>query len=492
MEFPPLYLYNTLTRKKEAFTPIRPPYVGMYVCGPTVYGEPHLGHARSAVVFDVLYRFLNARGYKVRYVRNITDVGHLEGDADEGEDKILKRARLEKVEPIEIAQYYTHRYHKAMDALGVLRPSIEPTATGHIVQQITMIEKILQRGYAYVVNGSVYLDVEKYSKDFPYGILSGRRREELLSGTRQLEGQGEKRNPQDFALWKKAPPTHLMQWDSPWGRGYPGWHIECSAMSTHYLGVPFDIHGGGMDLIFPHHEAEIAQSHACYGDEAHHQARFWVHNNLVTLGGQKMSKSLGNFITLEEIFTGRHEKLSRAYHPMAVRMLILQAHYRSTLDFSDTALLAAQKAYQRLMYAYRLFEEIEPSGVSSFRVEAFIEEIEAALADDLNTAVALAHLFQLADKLHALRARKEKLTGEDLMRFREIFGLYAVRVLGLEPIRQVGIEEYEGLVRLVLQVRSKARMEKNYGLSDFLRQELGQLGISVYDTPAGTFWAREV
>lgn len=489
MELPPLYLYNTLTRKKELFTPIRSPYVGMYVCGPTVYGEPHVGHARAAVVFDVLYRFLSARGYKVRYVRNITDVGHLEGDADEGEDKILKKARLEKLEPIEIAQYYTYRYHQAMDALGVLRPSIEPTATGHIAQQIAMIERILQRGYAYVVNGSVYFDVGKYAS---YGVLSGRRREELLSGTRQLEGQGEKRNPQDFALWKKASPTHLMQWDSPWGRGYPGWHIECSAMSTHYLGVPFDIHGGGMDLIFPHHEAEIAQSYACYGEEAHYQARFWVHNNLVTIEGQKMSKSLGNFITLEEIFTGRHEKLSQPYHPMAIRMLILQAHYRSTLDFSDAALLAAQKAYQRLMYAYRLFEEIEPAGVSSFSVEEYIEKIETALADDLNTAVALAHLFQLADKIHALWAKKEKLTGEDLMRFREIFSLYAIRILGLQPIRQVGIEEYERLVKLVLRLRAKARLEKNYGLSDFLRQELNELGISVYDTPEGTFWVREV
>jgi cysteinyl-tRNA synthetase len=359
----PLHLYNTLTRRKELFEPLRPPYVGMYVCGPTVYGDPHLGHARAAVVFDVLYRYLTYLGYKVRYVRNITDVGHLEGDADEGEDKILKKARLEKLEPIEVAQYYTARYHQAMDALHVKRPSIEPTATAHIPQQIAMIERILQNGFAYVVNGSVYLDLEAYRKAYPYGVLSGRQVEELLAGSRELEGQQEKRHPYDFALWKRAEPTHLMQWDSPWGRGFPGWHIECSAMSIHYLGVPFDIHGGGMDLVFPHHEAEITQAHACFGTEAQHQARFWVHNNLVTIGGQKMSKSLGNFITIEEVFTGRHALLSRGYPPMALRLLILQAHYRSPLDFSDEALQAAHKAYLRLLQIGELLGRIQP-GVS--------------------------------------------------------------------------------------------------------------------------------
>lgn len=389
-----LQLYNTLTRQKEPFTPLNPPYVGMYVCGPTVYGDPHLGHARAAITFDVLYRYLTYLGYKVRYVRNITDVGHLEGDADEGEDKILKRARLEKVEPIEIAQRYTALYHQAMDALGVLRPSIEPTATGHIAQQIAMIQRILERGYAYEVNGSVYLDVERYRQDFPYGILSGRQVEALLAGSRELEGQAEKRNPWDFALWKRAEPTHLMQWDSPWGRGYPGWHIECSAMSTHYLGVPFDIHGGGIDLIFPHHEAEIAQAHACYGKEAHHQARFWVHNNLVTIEGQKMAKSLGNFITIEEIFTGGHPKLSRAYPPMALRFLMLQAHYRSTVDFSEEALLAAYRGYLRLMTAYRRLVGVRPHTHSTFSVAAWREKVFAALDDDLNTAAALALFFE--------------------------------------------------------------------------------------------------
>ncbi|RMF48425.1 MAG: cysteine--tRNA ligase, partial [Bacteroidetes bacterium] len=409
-----LHLYNTLSRQKEPFVPLHPPYVGLYVCGPTVYGEPHLGHARAAVTFDVLFRYLRFLGYQVRYVRNITDVGHLEGDADEGEDKILKKARLEKLEPIEIAHRYTALYHQAMDALNVLRPSIEPTATGHIPQQIALIERILERGYAYVVSGSVYLDVERYRRDFPYGILSGRQVEELLAGTRELEGQAEKRHPYDFALWKRAEPAHLMQWDSPWGRGYPGWHIECSAMSIHYLGVPFDIHGGGLDLIFPHHEAEIAQAHACFGPEAQNQARFWVHNNLVTIEGQKMSKSLGNFITIQEVFSGRHPKLSRPHSPMALRFLFLQAHYRSTVDFSEAALVAAYKAYLRLMTAYERLLEARPGSYSTEAVAPWREKVFAALDDDLNTAAALALFFEQVDFILRLRRQEATLTPEDL------------------------------------------------------------------------------
>ncbi|MCS7152551.1 MAG: cysteine--tRNA ligase [Bacteroidia bacterium] len=483
-----LTLYNTLTRRKEPFAPLNPPYVGMYVCGPTVYGDPHLGHARAAITFDVLYRYLTFLGYKVRYVRNITDVGHLEGDADEGEDKVLKRARLEKVEPIEIAQRYTALYHKAMDALNVLRPSIEPTATGHIPQQIAMIKQILERGYAYEVNGSVYLDVERYRQDFPYGILSGRNVEELLAGSRELEGQAEKRHPWDFALWKRAEPTHLMQWDSPWGRGYPGWHIECSAMSTHYLGVPFDIHGGGLDLVFPHHEAEIAQAHACYGEAAQYQARFWIHNNLVTIEGQKMSKSLGNFITIEEVFSGRHPKLSRGYPPMALRFLVLQAHYRSTLDFSEEALGAAYRAYLRLMNAYRRLGKVRPHMYSTFPVEAWREKVFAHLNDDLNTAAALALFFEQVDDILKLYRGEAFLTVEDLEKLRQTWREVLFDIMGLLPPQQVEWERWERLVNTLVQLRRQARSEKNFPLADFLRDELQRAGVKLLDFPDETLW----
>ncbi|GIV22803.1 MAG: cysteine--tRNA ligase [Bacteroidia bacterium] len=483
-----LYLYNTLTRKKEPFTPLHPPYVGMYVCGPTVYGDPHLGHARAAITFDVLFRYLRYLGYQVRYVRNITDVGHLEGDADEGEDKILKKARLEKVEPIEIAQRYTALYHKAMDALNVLRPSVEPTATGHIAQQIAMIERILQNGYAYEVNGSVYLDVEKYRQDYPYGILSGRNIEELIAGSRELEGQAEKKHPWDFALWKRAEPTHLMQWDSPWGRGFPGWHIECSAMSIHYLGVPFDIHGGGLDLIFPHHEAEIAQAHACFGPEAHHQARFWIHNNLVTIEGQKMSKSLGNFITIEEIFTGRHPKLSRGYPPMALRFLFLQAHYRSTVDFSEEALSAAYKGYLRLMTAFERLKEVRPHTYSSFSVSAWRERVFTALHDDLNTAAALAAFFEQTEDILRLRRQEIFLTPEDLSLLQKTWQEVLIDILGLIPLTQVEWHRWKIAIELLIRLRREARAAKNYSLADLLRDELQNMGVRLLDFPDETLW----
>lgn len=460
----------------------------MYVCGPTVYGEPHLGHARAAVVFDVLYRYLQYLGYRVRYVRNITDVGHLEGDADEGEDKILKKARLEKIEPIEVAQRYTALYHQAMDALNVLRPSIEPTATGHIAQQITMIQRILERGYAYEVNGSVYLDVEKYRRDFPYGILSGRNVEELLAGSRELEGQAEKKHPWDFALWKRAEPTHLMQWDSPWGRGYPGWHIECSAMSTHYLGVPFDIHGGGIDLIFPHHEAEIAQAHACFGEAAHHEARFWIHNNLVTIEGQKMSKSLGNFITVEEVFTGRHPKLSRGYPPMALRFLILQAHYRGTLDFSEEALAAAYRAYLRLFGAYQRLGQVLPHAYSTFSVQAWREKVFAALDDDLNTAAALALFFEQVDTITKLYRGEAYLSAEDLELLRSTWKTVLLDILGLRPVQYIQMERWNKLIDFLVRLRRQARLEKNYALADILRNELQAVGIKLLDFPDETLW----
>ncbi|MFR9594256.1 MAG: cysteine--tRNA ligase, partial [Rikenellaceae bacterium] len=348
MESNSLFLYNTLTRKKEEFVPLNPKHVGMYVCGPTVYGDPHLGHARPAVTFDLMFRYLQSLGYKVRYVRNITDVGHLEHDADEGEDKIAKKARLEELEPMEIAHYYTERYGAAMRELNVLSPSIEPHASGHIIEQIEFVEKILEAGFAYESNGSIYFDVESYNKKHNYGKLSGRNLDDILTNTRELDGQSEKRKSVDFALWKKAAPEHIMKWSSPWGEGFPGWHMECSAMSTKYLGEQFDIHGGGMDLMFPHHECEIAQSTAALG---HDSANYWVHNNMITINGQKMGKSLGNFITLEELFGGTHKILEQAYSPMTIRFFVLQAHYRSTLDFSNDALQAAQKGLDRLMKA---------------------------------------------------------------------------------------------------------------------------------------------
>lgn len=468
--------------------PLHPPYVGLYVCGPTVYGEPHLGHARAAVTFDVLFRYLRFLGYQVRYVRNITDVGHLEGDADEGEDKILKKARLEKVEPIEIAQRYTALYHQAMDALNVLRPSIEPTATGHIPQQIALIERILERGYAYVVNGSVYLDVERYRRDFPYGILSGRQVEELLAGTRELEGQAEKRHPYDFALWKRADPAHLMQWDSPWGRGYPGWHIECSAMSIHYLGVPFDIHGGGLDLIFPHHEAEIAQAHACFGPEAQNQARFWVHNNLVTIEGQKMSKSLGNFITIQEVFSGKHPKLSHPHPPMALRFLFLQAHYRSTVDFSEAALVAAYRAYLRLMTAYERLLEARPGSYSTWAVAPWREKVLAALDDDLNTAVALALFFEQVDFVLRLRRQEASLTPDDLALLQQTWREVLEDILGLWPITQVERKKWNQAIDLLLTLRRQARLEKHFALADFIRDRLQDMGVRLLDFPDETLW----
>ena len=344
-----LTIYNTLTRKKELFEPINPPHVGMYVCGPTVYGDPHLGHARPAITFDILFRYLQHLGYKVRYVRNITDVGHLEHDADEGEDKIAKKARLEQLEPMEVVQYYTLRYHKAMEALNVLPPSIEPHASGHIIEQIQLVREILENGYAYESQGSIYFDVNKYNRDHHYGILSGRNLDDVLNTTRELDGQEEKHNPADFALWKKAQPEHIMRWPSPWSDGFPGWHCECTAMGRKYLGERFDIHGGGMDLIFPHHECEIAQAVASQGHDIVH---YWMHNNMITINGQKMGKSLGNFITLNEFFTGQNPNLKQAYSPMTIRFFILMAHYRGTVDFSNDALQAAEKAMSRLMEAY--------------------------------------------------------------------------------------------------------------------------------------------
>lgn len=482
----PLFIYNTLSRKKEQFVPIHIPYVGLYVCGPTVYGDPHLGHARPAIVFDVLFRYLKFLGYKVRYVRNITDVGHLENDADSGEDKIAKKARLEQLEPMEVVQYYTNRYHAFMDKMGVLRPSIEPHASGHILEQQEWIQQILNLGYAYESNGSVYFDVEKYNQKHNYGKLSGRKLEDLYATTRELDGQHEKRNPFDFALWKKASPEHIMRWRSPWSDGFPGWHLECSVMSTKYLGEEFDIHGGGMDLMFPHHECEIAQSVAAQGKDS---VRYWMHNNLITINGQKMGKSLGNFITLEELFTGNNKLLTQAFHPMVIRFFILQAQYRGTLDFSNDALIAAEKGYLRLMEAYSNINKISPSATTSVNLDKVRTKTFEALNDDLNTPIVLAHFFDLVKIINAAVQGSELLTKEDLTSIKMLFDDVIFNILGLEPAAtNTNNDLLEKVIELVLEERIQAKLRKDYESSDRIRNKLNEIGIEIKDTKNGSEW----
>ncbi len=481
-------IYNTLTRRKEYFRPIHEGHVGMYVCGPTVYGDGHLGHARPAITFDVLFRYLQHLGYKVRYVRNITDVGHLEHDADEGEDKIAKKARLEQLEPMEVVQYYTTRYHKAMEALNVLPPSIEPHASGHIIEQIAFVQKILDAGYAYVSEGSVYFDVEKYSKDYHYGKLSGRNIDELLETTRELDGQQEKRRSCDFALWKKAQPEHIMRWPSPWSDGFPGWHMECSAMGTKYLGEEFDIHGGGMDLVFPHHECEIAQSTAALGHETVH---YWMHNNMITINGQKMGKSLGNFITLDEFFTGSHELLTQAYSPMTIRFFILQAHYRSTVDFSNEALQASQKGLERLCEAYARLQKIQPSATSSVSIDGLRQRCDEAMLDDLNTPIVISHLFDAAKAINTVHDGKGTLSAADLDELRSVFHTYGEQILGLRLADDSGSnnEAYKKAVDLLLSIRQQAKQNKDWATSDKIRNEMAALGFNVKDTKDGFEWS---
>lgn len=483
-----LKLYNTLTRRKEDFTPIHPDRVGMYVCGPTVYGDPHLGHARPAITFDVLFRYLTHLGYKVRYVRNITDVGHLEHDADEGEDKIAKKARLEQLEPMEVVQYYTLRYHAAMQRLGVLPPSIEPRASGHIIEQIAFVQRILDNGYAYVSNGSVYFDVEKYSRDFNYGKLSGRNVDDLLSTTRELDGQDEKRRSCDFALWKKAQPEHIMRWPSPWSDGFPGWHMECSAMGTKYLGEEFDIHGGGMDLVFPHHECEIAQSTAALGHETVH---YWLHNNMITINGQKMGKSLGNFITLEQFFTGQHELLSQAFEPMTIRFFILQAHYRSTVDFSSEALQSAEKGYRRMQEAYSRLMKLQPSKETTVDIASLRQKCEESMLDDLNTPIVISHLFDAAKAINSIHDGKATISQPDLDELRSVFQTMACDVLGLQFAQEAGANDkaYHAAVDLLLSLRQQAKVDKNWALSDRIRNELTALGFNIKDTKDGCEWS---
>lgn len=484
-----LVIYNTLSRKKEEFQPINPKHVGLYVCGPTVYGDPHLGHTRPAITFDILFRYLKHSGYKVRYVRNITDVGHLENDADAGEDKIAKKARLEELEPMEVVQYYTDRYHFYMDQLNVQKPSIEPRASGHIIEQLQIVEDILNKGLAYESNGSVYFDVEKYNKDNHYGVLSGRNIDDLLSTTRELDGQTEKRNSFDFALWKKAAPEHIMRWPSRFSDGFPGWHLECSAMSARYLGTEFDIHGGGMDLLFPHHECEIAQSTVAHG---HTPARYWMHNNMITIDGQKMGKSLGNFITLEQMFSGEHDKLAQAYSPMTVRFFIMQAHYRSTLDFSNEALQASQKGMDRLLEAVANVDKLKASDVSSFSIEELKSKCYAALNDDLNTPVLIAHLFDAVKNINSMLAGNATLTVDDLATLKQLMNDMVVDILGLTVTtesNQANGELLSETINLLLNLRVGAKANKDWATADKIRNELQALGVEIKDTKDGFEWS---
>ena len=473
------------------FKPIHEGHVGIYVCGPTVYGDAHLGHARPGITYDVLVRLLRNLGYKVRYVRNITDVGHLENDADEGEDKIAKKARLEQLEPMEVVQYYTIRYEEAMKRLGVNPPSIEPRASGHIIEQIALVQKILDNGYAYVSNGSVYFDVAKYNQDHKYGVLSGREIGEMISNTRELDGQSDKRSPFDFALWKKAAPEHIMHWPSPWSEGFPGWHLECSAMSAKYLGEEFDIHGGGMDLLFPHHECELAQNTAARGRGGVH---YWIHNNMITINGKKMGKSYGNFITLEELFNGTHPLLQKAYSPMTIRFFILQAHYRSTLDFSNEALQSAEKGLKKLFQAARDAEKLEAtSGAPDSGLAKIYEDVYDALCDDLNTPIALAHIFEAVNIVNRAKEKAIKIGPADKMILGKIFKDVLTGILGLEDEQSAsaGTEAISGLMDIILEERQAARAEKNWAKCDALRDRLAALGIRIKDTKEGSEWSLE-
>lgn len=490
-----LQIHNSLTRKKEIFKPVTPGHVGLYVCGPTVSGESHLGHARPYITFDVVNRYLQHLGYKVRYVRNITDAGHFEEEGREAVDKISDKAQLEKLEPMELVQKYTNLFHDGMRAFNNLDPSIEPTATGHIVEQIVMIEKIIADGYAYVVNGSVYFDVSKYNEDFkhkelPYGILSGRNLEETMEATRDLDGQDEKRNAVDFALWKNAPPQHIMRWQSPWGEGFPGWHIECSAMSSKYLGKQFDIHGGGMDLQFPHHECEIAQSAVCNGQMP---ARYWMHNNMITINGRKMGKSYNNVIKLSELFSGNHDELAQAYHPMVVRFFILQTHYRSTLDFSNEALQAAEKGLKRLWEAYEILQKTEIENATAAdaeldkKINTLLNEFDSFLEDDFNTAKVLANMFELVPVINGLKdghIKPESISTETFNYFKTKMKTFVEDILGIKYEKQGG-EKLEAVMQLLIDLRKEAKANKNFVLSDKIRNQLAEAGIALKDEKGG-------
>ena len=518
-----LYITNTLSRRKELFEPVHEGHVGLYVCGPTVYGDAHLGHARPGITYDVFVRLLRHLGYKVRYVRNITDVGHLEHDADEGEDKIAKKARLEQLEPMEVVQEYTLRYHEAMRMLNVAPPSIEPRASGHIIEQINIVKKILDAGYAYQSNGSIYFDVRKYNHDHRYGILSGRNIDDMIGGTRELDGQEEKHESYDFALWKKASPEHIMHWPSPWSEGFPGWHLECSAMSEKYLGKTFDVHGGGMDLLFPHHECELAQNTASRGCPG---VKYWMHNNMITINGKKMGKSYGNFITLQEMFEGSHAILEQAYSPMTVRFFILQAHYRSTLDFSNEALQAAEKGLRRIMMAVKDLKNLAkaagaedtPRGIKGHdsahleygefiadiapeqfsadntEVNTICTQVYEALCDDLNTPIALSHMFDAVKIINSAKDKKLKLSKNDLETLLRLFDDVVFGVLGLKDEENEGgkaSKTIDGLMQMILEQRKAAKDAKDWATSDKIRDELKELGIQIKDTKDGAEWTLE-
>ena len=481
----PLKVYNSLTSSKELFEPINEGHVGMYVCGPTVYSNVHLGNCRTFMSFDMIFRYLKHLGYKVRYVRNITDAGHLEDDADSGEDKIAKKARLEKIEPMEVVQRYTLDFHNILQKFNFLPPSIEPTATGHIIEQIEIIKDILEKGFAYEINGSVYFDVRKFNEAYSYGKLSGRKLEDMIANTRELAAQDEKKNPQDFALWKKAEPQHIMRWPSPWGDGFPGWHLECTAMSTKYLGENFDIHGGGMDLKFPHHECEIAQAEASNG---HSPVKYWLHANMLTMNGKKMAKSTGNNILPGEIFSGDNSILSKAYSPSVVRFFMMQAHYTSILDLSDAALLASEKGYHRLMDALETLRSLEEGKSSDFGVKAWKQKCYDAMNDDFNTPVLIAHLFEAVKHINLIKEGKESISAESKAELEEAVNGFVFDVLGLENIRgtETGSDKLSGVVNLLIQLRNEARANKDFGTSDKIRDELSEMGIQLKDGKDGT------
>ncbi|TXD50698.1 MULTISPECIES: cysteine--tRNA ligase [unclassified Polaribacter] len=479
-----LKVYNSLSKQKEIFKPLTDGYVGMYVCGPTVYSNAHLGNVRTFMFFDVVYRYLLHLGYKVRYVRNITDAGHLENDADEGEDRISKKARLEKIEPMEVVQKYTVDFHNVLKNYNFLPPSIEPTATGHIVEQIEMIKEIIEKGFAYEVNGSVYFDVLEYDKEGNYGILSGRKVEDLIHNTRTLDGQSDKKNPQDFALWKKADERHIMRWPSPWSDGFPGWHLECSVMSTKYLGEQFDIHGGGMDLKFPHHECEIAQSQTCSGKAP---VSYWMHTNMLLLNSQKMAKSTGNFILPNEILTGENDVLGKAFSASVVRFFNMQANYRSILDFSGDALEASEKGHAKLMEAVAFIDKIEASNTSTFDVQKWINDCYAAMNDDFNTPVLISHLFEAVKIINQIKDQKASLVATDLSAFKKALNAFVFDVLGLmNDTAQGNSEKINGVVALLIKLRKEARENKDWALSDQIRDELVELGIQLKDGKEGT------
>lgn len=485
-----LQLYNTYTRKKEKFEPINAPHVGMYVCGPTVYNDVHIGNCRTFISYDVIYRYLLHLGYKVRYVRNITDVGHLENDSDDGEDKIAKKAKLDNLEPMEIVQKYTNGFHDVLTLFNTLCPSIEPTATGHLLEQIDYIAKIIEEGYAYVANDSVYFDVEKFSSVHPYGILSGRKTDELLSNTRtELAGQSEKKSPLDFALWKKAGANHIMQWNSPWGKGFPGWHLECSVMSTKYLGETFDIHGGGMDLKFPHHECEIAQNVAANGKNP---VKYWLHANMLTLNGEKMSKSTGKFFLPMEMFEGKTEVFDKAYNPTAVRFFMMQCHYRSTLDLSSEALAASEKALKKLLTAYESLSTITASKTSDVDVESFKSRCYTAMNDDFNTPIVCATLFDMVKQINSAKDGKVSVTAEDISEMKTIIDTFLFDVMGIKKEEQNSSSSNDKsaeLVEMLIGMRKQAKSNKDFATADLLRDELAKLNIILKDGPEGTTWS---